>query len=169
MSNKELRKGLGISSLENESNWLKKKMSHCEWDGIKCDQNKRVTRIYLPGLGLTGNLPQGKELAKFSYLQMLNLGDNKIRGDLPGSLFPVASLRSLRHLHLQNNSLTGTVPSELANLVNLNAIYMGDNNFVGSIPTSIMNLPKLRKSFRQIDSFKQYFLMILPYLYYLRV
>eukprot|EP00978_Attheya_sp_CCMP212_P013978 scaffold35341_cov52-Attheya_sp.AAC.3 len=140
MSVTQLREGLGVSSLK-KSNWLKRKISHCEWDGITCDENKRVTKIYLPGLGLKGTLPQRKEFAQFTYLEMLFLGENKIRGGLPASLFQVTSLKQL---YLQNNRLSGTVPSELGNLVNLVGIYMGDNKFVGPIPPSISKLQELK-------------------------
>jgi Leucine-rich repeat (LRR) protein len=130
--------------VSEEFNWVQKnKQRHCRWQGITCDENNRVTKIYLSGLALSGSLPQGNELAQFENLEMLYLGENEITGGLPENLFQVTSLK---HLYLQNNSLSGTVPLNLGNLVNLVGIYMGDNNFVGSIPTSVVNLRYLRKS-----------------------
>jgi hypothetical protein len=43
-------------------------------------------------------------------------------------------------LELQNNQLTGSIPSEIGNLTNLTRLWLYDNELTGEIPDSICNL-----------------------------
>jgi len=40
-------------------------------------------------------------------------------------------------LYLQNNQLTGEIPSEIGNLTNLTSLYLYDNQLTGEIPQQI--------------------------------
>ena len=46
-------------------------------------------------------------------------------------------------LHLENNNLTGVIPTELANLSNLMRLVLWDDSLTGTIPTELSNLSNL--------------------------
>eukprot|EP00978_Attheya_sp_CCMP212_P018409 scaffold50361_cov52-Attheya_sp.AAC.2 len=131
---------LPIRTLYN-SKWLSG-MHHCQWEGITCDYKFCVTKIDLPDIGLFGTLPEGKELSQFPCLESLNLGENKLRGTLPDSIYEIHNLASL---YLQNNQLSGTISSNIKNMRKIQSIYLGDNAFTGSIPSAIKDVPHLSK------------------------
>ncbi|KAM7461198.1 hypothetical protein LguiA_029319 [Lonicera macranthoides] len=135
--------------------------SHCEWDGILCNEAGSVTYISCPRdsyfdgevrmnelnlpsfqnleilslsyCGLKGTIPY--EISMLSKLTSLSLSDNSLSGNLPSSL---ANLTSLRFLDICNNSMNGTIPfEELGNLKNLSSLDLGSNLFSGPIPSSV--------------------------------
>jgi len=57
-------------------------------------------------------------------LQELRLEDNSLSGTLPSFL---GSLRNLQDLELHENSLSGTLPSEYGSLSNLQELRLDDN------------------------------------------
>ena len=94
-----------------------------EWFGVSTDAAGRVTRLVLPGNGLTGPIPTA--LGDLALLQTLNLGirwdstsqqsfENALTGPIPPTL---GRLTGLRSLYLSGNDLTGPIPSELGRLV----------------------------------------------------
>ena len=54
-----------------------------------------------------------------------------------------ADLKNLTELDLNNNQLTGSIPSELGDLENLTGLYLGGNQLMGAIPTELGNLVNL--------------------------
>ena len=50
---------------------------------------------------------------------------------------------SVWHLGLSTNNLTGSIPSEIGNLINLNYLFLDENKLTGSIPSEIGNLKDL--------------------------
>jgi Leucine-rich repeat (LRR) protein len=113
---------------------------------------------------LTESVPV--ELGMIRPLQVLDLRLNALTGPLPDGL--LQNLTDLRYLYLQQNALTGGVPSEVGRLVKLSDLHMHgnqldaalpdeigdmtllqdlrlqDNRIPGSIPDSIGNLLRLR-------------------------
>ncbi|THU49487.1 hypothetical protein C4D60_Mb06t10080 [Musa balbisiana] len=74
-------------------------------------------------------------------LSQNQINDNKLSGEIPSS---IEKLTQLRSLHLNNNSLHGHLPLSLKNCSGLVFLDLGDNKFSGSIPTWIaQNLQKL--------------------------
>ncbi|CAI7847433.1 unnamed protein product [Closterium sp. NIES-53] len=64
--------------------------------------------------------------------------ENKLTGSIPSTF---TGLLSLTNLNLGYNSLTGTIPSFLGNLLpGLANLYLHENNLTGSIPASLGNL-----------------------------
>ncbi|CAI0459251.1 unnamed protein product [Linum tenue] len=134
----------------------------CNWVGITCSQEQRVTSLSLPGYNLRGAL--SPHIANFSFLQTVHLTNNSLHGEIPqqfGSLLhlrilnltsnsiegeiPVNLTRcaQLRELRLSHNRLTGPIPSEIGLLSNLKVIRIVTNELTGPIPASLGNLSKL--------------------------
>jgi hypothetical protein len=64
--------------------------------------------------------------------------------DLTGSLpSELGNIISLAVFGVEDNTLSGTIPTELGKLVNLKSIYMNDNSFEGPIPAEFGNLVNL--------------------------
>ncbi|KAJ0027194.1 hypothetical protein Pint_35134 [Pistacia integerrima] len=51
---------------------------------------------------------------------------------------------SMRHFHLNNNSIVGQLPPELFNLSRLIHLLVDNNNLIGSLPPEYSELPTLR-------------------------
>ncbi|CAM6111852.1 unnamed protein product [Calypogeia fissa] len=108
---------------------------------------------------LTGPLPT--ELGNLTKLQFLGLNSNTIDGPLPASLgntnltwldvstnqlsgtIPIAdatnpialdNITSIVHLHLNNNSFTGSVPAPFFSLPSIQHVLVNFNNLSGSLP-----------------------------------
>ena len=73
--------------------------------------NQRVTKLYLPGNGLTGHLPT--ELGMLRWLLELCCHNNNIQGHIPTE---IGLLAQLRKLDLDSNMLTGPIPTEIGQL-----------------------------------------------------
>ena len=133
-----------------------------EWFGVTTAAG-RVTRLELPGNGLTGPIPDA--LGNLVNLGVLNLGDNALTGPIPSELGRLVNLEwlglwdneltgpiparlgnltGLRELHLGDNALTGPIPSELGRLVNLEELGLWDNELTGPVPAWLGNLTGLR-------------------------
>ena len=134
-----------------------------EWFGVSTDAAGRVTRLELPGNGLTGPIPDAlgnlvnlgvlnlggnaltgpipSELGRLVNLEWLGLWDNELTGPVPAWL---GNLTGLRELHLGDNALTGPIPSELGRLVNLEELSLGGNELTGPVPAWLGNLTGLR-------------------------
>ena len=69
------------------------------------------------------------------------LGDNGLVGSIPPEL---ADLMNLKELLLHGNGLTGSIPRELSNLENLTSLDLRWNNLTGSIPAWLGSLVNLR-------------------------
>ncbi|KAL1290778.1 hypothetical protein HN51_059298 [Arachis hypogaea] len=86
--------------------------------------------LNLSGNVLNGPFFSGESIKLFRNLEVLDLGDNSITGELP-SFGPLPSLRVLR---LRRNQLFGSVPEELLeSSVSLEELDLSGNGFTGSI------------------------------------
>ncbi|CAL5426845.1 unnamed protein product [Camellia sinensis] len=82
-------------------------------------------------------------LANCSKLQILDFSRNQFGGQLSAS---VANLSTqLTWLNIQRNHIRGSIPPEIANLINLDAVGMGQNLLTGNIPASFGKLSKLQE------------------------
>ncbi|VAI62638.1 unnamed protein product [Triticum turgidum subsp. durum] len=81
-------------------------------------------------------------LANCTQLLKVNLGGNKLHGNLPpGS---VATLpKSMVNLILRSNYISGTIPLEIGNLSKTSLLYLDNNIFTGPIPSILGQLSKL--------------------------
>ncbi|CAJ1943609.1 unnamed protein product [Cylindrotheca closterium] len=71
-------------------------------------------------------------------LEGLEIWGNQLTGSIPTEL---ANLSSLLALGLASNKLTGTIPTELARLKNLSGIWFDDNLLTGPMPSELGALP----------------------------
>ncbi|CAK9143314.1 unnamed protein product [Ilex paraguariensis] len=75
-----------------------------------------------------------------SKLDTLDLGYNKLTGNLPNS---VDHLKSLQNLRLRHNLFRGSIPETIGNLSSLKELYVSDNQMGGNIPKSLGQLSLL--------------------------
>ncbi|CAH2069795.1 unnamed protein product [Thlaspi arvense] len=145
------------------SSWNAAESNPCKWVGIRCNargqvseiqlqvmdfqgpllatdlrQLKSLTSLSLTSVNLTGLIP--KEIGDLSELEVLDLADNLLSGDIPVEIF---KLKKLKTLSLNTNNLEGVIPSELGNLTNLVELTLFDNKLAGEIPKSIGELKTL--------------------------
>ncbi len=67
----------------------------------------------------------------------LRLEENQLTGSIPTEL---GNLSNLEDLRLNYNQLTGSIPTELGNLSNLEDLWLNKNQLTGSIPQEVLNL-----------------------------
>ena len=93
----------------NSSNWLADS-SYCEWYGIECERvGTAVEELDLSSNNLKGEIPE--ELILLQSIEVISFKENQVSGILDGDLF--ASLGGLYVLYVQDNNLTGPIPSNL--------------------------------------------------------
>ncbi|XP_026406762.1 probable LRR receptor-like serine/threonine-protein kinase At1g53440 [Papaver somniferum] len=112
-------------------------------------------------LNLIGELPD--EFADFPYLQEIDLNHNYLSGSVPkawktlplvnlamlantiGGSIPkeIAEIVTLQHLVLTDNQLEGPLPPELGKLTSLTQLALSGNNFTGVLPATFANLKNM--------------------------
>lgn len=112
----------------------------CDWFGVFCNTDGRVTAINLIGNNLIGSLPD--ELGDIDFLQGLNLsGHPNLTGPVPPSLFELGEISSVV---LVDNDHTGGIPGNIGNAVTLQVLqFNNSNNLGGAIPAGITALINL--------------------------
>jgi hypothetical protein len=85
---------------------------------------------------LVGTIPLNLRLKSLYYL---DLGFNGLEGSIPHDWLDVdsgTSLDSLRHLYLDHNNMTGSLPEAFATLGEgqMESLYLSDNMFIGFVP-----------------------------------
>ncbi|KAL7124657.1 hypothetical protein ABFS83_14G063400 [Erythranthe nasuta] len=117
------------------------------WIGINCSADgTTVVGLRLPGVGLTGPIPQNT-LGKLTSLKVLSLRSNRLSGILPPDIL---SLPSLNYLFLQNNNFSGNIPAALS--PQLNVLDLSFNSLTGVIPLTFRNLTQLAALILQNNS-----------------
>ncbi|MFS8029478.1 putative protein kinase RLK-Pelle-LRR-IX family [Helianthus anomalus] len=90
----------------------------CNWKHIQCSRDNRVTRIQLPNQNLQGTLPQ--TLNTLTQLQVLELQNNQLTGPLPS----LSGLSQLQYLLLGYNLFT-SIPSDFfTGMSSLQHVYL---------------------------------------------
>ena len=76
---------------------------------------------------------------RFKYLYLNN---NNLSGTIPSTL---GKLSALTQLYLSNNNLSGEIPAELGNLSKLRRLYLNNNNLSGPLPPELGNMSALQR------------------------
>jgi len=144
--------------------------------GVSCDNNGRVTQIYLPNNNLSGSLNQNigylgvvktinlsnnniggsipSEICFCGEVENLNLRNNNFSGEIPSGL---ANTTSLVYLDLSFNQLSGIIPSSLSGLSNLKDLKLNYNNLEGGLIANFFNMPSLEKLYLSDNNISGYF------------
>ncbi|BFG34678.1 hypothetical protein CerSpe_209520 [Prunus speciosa] len=154
-----------------------------------------IKEFSFTGAALTGFIP--KEVEELKHLETLDLSSNKLTGSIPDTLWNLSSLReldlsmnqldgkiserieslpnltylsivfwpksyldqnflsgripsslgalsSLQLLSLSYNNLSGPIPNQLGNITALQILFLGQNRLSGSLPPSFSNLSNLQ-------------------------
>lgn len=115
--------------------------SPCSWARVRCANSGHVRELTFLNAQLQGQLIP--EFGDFPELRVLIIsGNNSIFGPLPPEL---GDLGQLRRLLLQGEGLSGTIPSELADLINVVTLRFsyGGNCLTATDPTLIAWLESL--------------------------
>ncbi|KAI4305126.1 hypothetical protein L6164_028512 [Bauhinia variegata] len=98
--------------------------------------------VYLSYLSVSRNNFEGKipkALCNVDFIYSIDLSHNRFSGAIPSCF----NLQFLEFIHLQGNSLTGTIPKALSKCPKLGTIDLRDNKLTGSISKGIFGLKKL--------------------------
>ncbi|XVE50123.1 hypothetical protein DITRI_Ditri01bG0136500 [Diplodiscus trichospermus] len=99
----------------------------------------QLKEIYLGrGNNLKGEIPE--EIGKLFSLEIFSVAHIGLTGKIPASIFNISSMIGVA---LQNNSLSGNLPSVI-NVPKLIGILVWGNNLSGNIPSSISNASTLK-------------------------
>ena len=90
--------------------------------------------MYLDSNNFEGTLPSNLS----GNLDVLDLHDNKLSGELDASLW---NLSPLQVLNVASNSFNGDIDPAICKLTNIQLLDMSNNNFSGSTPNCIGTLP----------------------------
>ncbi|OWM82334.1 hypothetical protein CDL15_Pgr001908 [Punica granatum] len=121
----------------------------CAWTGVICGKkHQRVTQLLLPSLQLVG--PLSPYIWNLTFLRVLDLDDNHLKGVLPEE---IGQLSRLQNLALSNNSFEGELPRNLTNCADLRGLYLYGNNLRGQIPDELGSLMKLTELELSSNSF----------------
>uniref|UniRef100_A0A1J3IU07 Putative LRR receptor-like serine/threonine-protein kinase n=1 Tax=Noccaea caerulescens TaxID=107243 RepID=A0A1J3IU07_NOCCA len=125
-----------VASLYSSTEWGQEGGDPCSpspWSWVQCssDPQPRVVAVKLSNKNLTGDMPS--DLVKLTGLVELWLDGNSFTGPIPD----FSRCPNLEIIHLENNRLTGKIPSSLAKLPNLKELYLQNNLLSGKIPSSL--------------------------------
>ncbi|XP_010260163.1 PREDICTED: probable LRR receptor-like serine/threonine-protein kinase At1g67720 isoform X2 [Nelumbo nucifera] len=109
------------------------------WSWVQCssDPQPRIIKISLSKHNLTGKIPL--ELTNLIGLVELWLDWNLLTGSIPD----FSGCINLKIIHLENNQLSGELPSSLLKLPNLRELYVQNNMLSGAVPSSLVNTNNL--------------------------
>ncbi|KAG0485835.1 hypothetical protein HPP92_009914 [Vanilla planifolia] len=104
------------------------------WEWVTCSSGMppRIEKIVLSHKNLKGLIPA--EIKQMDQLEELWLDGNFLSGPIPD----MSILARLKIMHLENNRLSGELPSYFGDLPNLKELYIQNNSFDGEIPIVLL-------------------------------
>jgi Leucine-rich repeat (LRR) protein len=75
---------------------------------------------------------------------MAHVQNNTLNGTLPSELY---ALSSLEDLSMVGGNLKGTIPSSIGKLIRLDRLQLAENRLTGTFPKSFSDLPRLKSIF----------------------
>ncbi|KAK2991191.1 hypothetical protein RJ640_002305, partial [Escallonia rubra] len=119
------RLSANVADLDLSNNWFTGGLSH-----FLCGSTDKPNQLQILNLGdilLSGDIPDC--WMNWPSLKYVALGNNNLKGNIPSS---IGSLSDMLSLHLRNNSLNGEVPMALQNCTELEIIDLSRNEFCKS-------------------------------------
>ena len=109
----------------------------CNWYGMTCDDNM-VVEISLPSNRLSGTIPPEFALGGLGgKVAVLDLSENSIGGSVPSEM---GDFHNLNVLDLKDNAFTGAIPADLKHLSKLISLRLHSNKFEGAMPAEVCSL-----------------------------
>jgi hypothetical protein len=146
---------------KNNDGWMNETVDHCQWYGISCDDEGKVTSIDLRDNNLVGQFPVYTRneyygfplldsywqetkygLANLYKLKTLDLSNNKLTGTI--EYLPLYNLNALTHFDVSGNQLSGEVEALVA--PSLRYAYFRNNNSNSNGFTSMRRFQKYKVS-----------------------
>ncbi|GLT69084.1 hypothetical protein SLA2020_412630 [Shorea laevis] len=137
--------------------------AHCDFYGVRCDEEHRVISLNVSFVPLFGVIPQEiglldklvnltiaadnltgmipVEVGNLASLRLFNISNNAFNGNFPGEIF--RGMTQLEVLDAYNNNFTGPLPIEIVDLKNLRHLSFGGNYFTGEIPERYTEIQSL--------------------------
>lgn len=107
----------------------------CSWYGIVCNGFGRVKELNVNGNNLSGSLSDAIE--DLQSLEKINFFNHSMTGVIPDVLI---MLDNLRYVDLSNGLFSGSIP-DFTGLLELETIYLENNNLTGELPSAVADLP----------------------------
>ncbi|XP_027905935.1 MDIS1-interacting receptor like kinase 2-like [Vigna unguiculata] len=101
-----------------------------------------LTSVQLSWNQITGSIPPG--IGKILRLQSLDISNNHLQGHVPDDV-----LEHCQYLQLRNNSLNGSIPSQVGNISYLDLSY---NDLTGNIPEALHSVSHLNLSYNSFNA-----------------
>ncbi|PWA85777.1 protein kinase-like domain-containing protein [Artemisia annua] len=122
------------------SSWVFSKNTEvfiCKFPGVTCWSNaeSKVLYIDISNMGLRGPFPMG--LGNCTSLTRLDLSNNSLTGTIPSNLADV--LPYLVTLDLSYNNLSGPIPPGIGNCSSINILKLNNNLLTGQITPNLGN------------------------------
>ncbi|XP_060192507.1 leucine-rich repeat receptor-like tyrosine-protein kinase PXC3 [Lycium barbarum] len=100
-----------------------------------------LIRLSLGQNALNGSFPSAS-FGSFQSLTYLELDNNQLSGSIPSEL---GKCQNLALMNLAQNKLSGPIPVELGNISNLQVLSLQSNNLAGEIPSNVSQLNRLQR------------------------
>eukprot|EP01094_Clydonella_sp_ATCC50884_P000682 TRINITY_DN10512_c0_g1_i2.p1 TRINITY_DN10512_c0_g1~~TRINITY_DN10512_c0_g1_i2.p1 ORF type:complete len:206 (+),score=14.51 TRINITY_DN10512_c0_g1_i2:26-619(+) len=117
---RDIFEGCNGTGWKKASGWADTKVSDkCEWFGIVCDTDGRVTKLNLRSNGLKGSIPES--ISELAALEEMDLSFNDLEGSIPSS---IGDMQQLKKITIMRTKLSGAIPPSLGALPNLELLYV---------------------------------------------
>lgn len=129
--------------------WLDTSVNECDWASLQarpCNFEGEMESLgLLNDYDLQGSVPP--EVGLLTELEEFRIVDCGLEGTAETVLphFMLESLSNLKVLHLENNALTGTIPTTIAKLTSLQYLHLQDTPWMGELSSEIGLLSNLRQ------------------------
>ncbi|KAL6629656.1 hypothetical protein ACP70R_029421 [Stipagrostis hirtigluma subsp. patula] len=121
------------------SSWSSKNPAYCNWTGVISCNNGQVTALSFQNL-IPNPIPAS--ICHLKSLSHLDLSKNNLTGEFPTALY---NCSALQYLDLSNNHFSGALPADINKLSSvMEHLNLSSNGFVGDVPSGIAGFLKLK-------------------------
>ncbi|XP_047979121.1 receptor-like protein 6 [Salvia hispanica] len=128
----------------------------CQWEGLKCNSNSRVSGLDLSGESISAGIDDTNTLFKLTHLQSLSLGSTQNGFDSVELSSQFGRLIKLRYLNLSNSGFSSQIPLSSSNLTRLVVLDLS-NKYYSSLT---LENPDLGRLVRNLTSLRELYLDI---------